>query len=49
MKAKEKISIDEFDGKKYRLRIVEPISANQQKAVVTHYLHNYNIKIQTRF
>ena len=38
MKLKEKISIDEFDGKRYQLRIVEP--NNNGKAVLTHYLHN---------
>lgn len=38
MKLKENISIDEFDGKRYQLRIVEP--NNNSKAVLTHYLHN---------
>lgn len=38
MKLKEKISIDEFDGKRYQLRIFEP--NNNVKAVLTHYLHN---------
>ena len=38
MKLKEKISIDEFDGKRYKIRIVEP--DNNDKAVLTHYLHN---------
>ena len=37
MKLKENISIDEFDGKRYQIRIVEP---NNGKAVLTHYLHN---------
>ena len=38
---KKKISIDEFDGKRYQIRIVEP--NNNGKAVLTHYLHNiYN-------
>jgi DNA (cytosine-5)-methyltransferase 1 len=41
MKLREKISIDEFDGKKYRIRFFEPHSANNKKAVITHYLHNY--------
>lgn len=40
MKLKEKISIDEFDGKRFKIRLVEPISTNQKKAVITHYLHN---------
>ena len=38
MKLKEKISIDEFDGKKFKIRLVEP--TNHKKAVITHYLHN---------
>lgn len=38
MKLKENISIDEFDGKRYQIRIVE--SDNNGKAVLTHYLHN---------
>lgn len=38
MKLKEKISIDEFDGKYFKIRLIEPI--NHKKAVVTHYLHN---------
>ncbi|EKT3957421.1 DNA cytosine methyltransferase [Flavobacterium psychrophilum] len=37
MKLKENISINEFDGKRYQIRIVEP---NNGKAVLTHYLHN---------
>ena len=37
MMLKENISIDEFDGKRYQIRIVEP---NNGKAVLTHYLHN---------
>ncbi len=39
MNLKENISIDEFDGKRYQIRIVEP---NNDKAVLTHYLHNIN-------
>lgn len=38
MKLKEKISIDEFDGKRYQVRLVEP--NDNGKAVLTHYLHN---------
>jgi DNA (cytosine-5)-methyltransferase 1 len=38
MKIKQKISIDEFDGKKFKVRIVEP--DENRKAVITHYLHN---------
>jgi DNA (cytosine-5)-methyltransferase 1 len=35
-RTKQKISIEEFDGKKYQIRLVEP----EQKALITHYLHN---------
>jgi DNA (cytosine-5)-methyltransferase 1 len=38
MKVKEKISIDEFDGKLFQIRLIEP--TNYRKAVITHYLHN---------
>ena len=40
MKLKEKISIDEFDGKHFQIRLVEPVPTNEKKAVITHYLHN---------
>lgn len=36
---KEKISIDEFDGKRFQIRLVEA-ETNEKKAVITHYLHN---------
>ena len=39
MKLKEEIRIDDFDGKLFQIRIVEPFKI--KKAVVTHYLHNY--------
>ena len=42
MKLKEKISIDEFDGKRFQIRLVEPVPTNEKKAVITHYLHNIN-------
>ncbi len=35
---KEKISIDEFDGKRFQIKLVEP--TDNKKAVLTHYLHN---------
>lgn len=35
---KESLSIAEFDGKKYKIRLVDSDSDN--KAVITHYLHN---------
>lgn len=38
MKLKEKISIDEFDSKRYQVRLVE--TNENGKAVLTHYLHN---------
>lgn len=34
---KEKISIEEFDNKKYQIKFIEPYD----KALITHYLHNY--------
>ncbi|PJC09396.1 MAG: hypothetical protein CO067_09630 [Flavobacteriaceae bacterium CG_4_9_14_0_8_um_filter_31_91] len=34
----EKISIEEFDNKKYQIRLIEPLE--DEKAVLTHYLHN---------
>lgn len=43
MKLKEKISIDEFDGKRYQIRLVEP--NDNGKAVLTHYLHNINNRL----
>jgi DNA (cytosine-5)-methyltransferase 1 len=40
MKTNEKISIDEFDGKRFQIRLVEPL--DNKKAVLTHYLHNFH-------
>ncbi len=40
MKLKENIKIDEFDGKNFQIRLIEPVASNHKKAVVTHYLHN---------
>ncbi len=40
MKLKEKISIDEFDGKRFQIRLIEPVASNHRKAVITHYLHS---------
>ena len=38
MKAvQQTVSIEEFDGKKYQIKFVEPFD----KALITHYLHNY--------
>ena len=39
MRLKEEIKIDDFDGKAFKVRILEPL--NTEKAVVTHYLHNH--------
>lgn len=44
---KEKISIDEFDGKKFKIRFVE--EDDNRKAVVTHYLHNYHNGVKEHF
>jgi len=38
MPLKEKISIEELEGKKFKVRLIE--SPNNKKAVITHYLHN---------
>ena len=38
MLTREKISIEEFDDKSYQIRLVE--SFEEEKAVLTHYLHN---------
>lgn len=40
MKLKEKISINEFDRKRYQKRNTDPVLNNEKKAVITHYLHN---------
>jgi DNA (cytosine-5)-methyltransferase 1 len=49
MKAKEKISIDEFDRKHFQIRLVEPSSINHKKAVITHYLHNIDNGVSKHF
>ncbi len=38
IKEKHKVSIEEFDGKNYQIKLVEP----EDKAVLTHYLHNFH-------
>lgn len=48
MKMKEKISIDEFDGKKFKKHIGESDDTSR-KAVVTHYLHNYRNGIKKHY
>lgn len=47
MKMKEKISIDVFDGKKFKIRFIE--NDDNKKAVLTHYLHNYNNGVKKHF
>jgi DNA (cytosine-5)-methyltransferase 1 len=47
MKMKEKISIDEFDGKKFKIRFIE--EDDNRKAVLTHYLHNYHNGVKDHF
>jgi DNA (cytosine-5)-methyltransferase 1 len=49
MKIKEKISIDEFDGKHFQIRLVEPVPTNEKKAVITHYLHNIDNVVAKHF
>lgn len=38
MLTKERISIDEFDNKKYQSRLIKGLE--EEKAILTHYLHN---------
>jgi len=40
MEFKEKISIEEYGGKRFKLRIVEP--NDNKEAILTHYIHNAN-------
>lgn len=47
MKMKETISIDEFDGKKFKIRFFE--EDDNRKAVLTHYLHNYYNGVKDHF
>ena len=44
---KEKISIEEFDSKKFKAQNVE--SEDNKKAVVTHYLHNYHNGVKKHY
>ncbi|MFC7347353.1 DNA cytosine methyltransferase [Chryseobacterium zhengzhouense] len=44
---KESISIEEFDGKKFKIRFVE--EDDERKAVLTHYLHNYNSDLREHY
>lgn len=47
MKMKEHMSIDEFDGKKFKIKFTEV--DDNKKAVLTHYLHNIENGIKTHF
>jgi DNA (cytosine-5)-methyltransferase 1 len=47
MKIKEHISIDEFDGKKFKTKFDE--AADNKKAVLTHYLHNIKNGVKAHF
>ena len=47
MKLKEKISFEDFEGKKFKVRIIEEDS--NQKAAFTHYLHNHTNGVSASF
>ena len=47
MNLKEKIVIDEIDGKKFQIRFVQ--KEDNRKAVITHYLHNYYNGVKDHF
>lgn len=44
---KESISIEEFDKKKFKIRFVD--EEDNRKAVITHYLHNYDNGVKDHF
>ncbi|WP_240665121.1 MULTISPECIES: DNA cytosine methyltransferase [Flavobacterium] len=44
---KETITIDEFDGKKFKIRFIE--EEDNRKAVLTHYLHNYHNGVKKHY
>lgn len=48
-KLKEQIKIDEFDGKHFQVRLIEPYQINEKKAVITHYLHNIKNGVSNHF
>jgi DNA (cytosine-5)-methyltransferase 1 len=47
MKMKEYMSIDEFDGKKFKIKFTEV--DDNKKAVLTHYLHNFENGVKAHF
>ncbi len=44
---KEEITLDEFDGKKFKIHFYE--EEDNRKAVLTHYLHNYRNGVKKHF
>jgi len=46
MNIKQTISINEFDGKTFQIRLIEGI---EDKAVLTHYLHNYRNGVKKHY
>lgn len=46
MSLKQTISIDDFGGKAFQIRVIEGI---EDKAVVTHYLHNYRNGVKKHY
>jgi DNA (cytosine-5)-methyltransferase 1 len=46
MSLKQTISIDDFGGKAFQIRLIEGI---EDKAVITHYLHNYKNGIKKHY
>ena len=47
MNLKEKISIEDLDNKKYRVRVIEEDS--NKKAAFTHYIHNQTNDVSGSF
>lgn len=47
MKLKEKISIENFNGKSFKVRLNE--AADNKQAVITHYLHNLDNEVAKLF
>lgn len=47
MKTKEKISIYEFDSKRFQIRFLEP--KDNKKAILTHYLHNIHNGVSKQY
>jgi DNA (cytosine-5)-methyltransferase 1 len=46
MSLKQTISIDDFGGKAFQIRLIEGI---EEKAVLTHYLHNYKNGVKKHY